>query len=171
MMIMTLFFIIIVQLLFVFLFITSYVAFQDDFMVVAGIPFYLIIVVILNFLSLYVLKNVYQRLEKQKIKQTESTHIEEFHSLVTSVRSDRHDLNNHLTVVAGLMDIENFQAAHKYLKQMIGDIRITNKALAIKNPVLLQCYIPKWTNIKKIRLDLIHKLRVKKLFIYYLRPI
>ncbi|MCD8501338.1 MAG: hypothetical protein LRY71_06170 [Bacillaceae bacterium] len=61
-------------------------------MVVAGIPFYLIIVVILNFLSLYVLKNVYQRLEKQKIKQTESTHIEEFHSLVTSVRSDRHDL-------------------------------------------------------------------------------
>ncbi|MCD8501337.1 MAG: GHKL domain-containing protein [Bacillaceae bacterium] len=53
------------------------------------------------------------------------------------------------------MDIENFQAAHKYLKQMIGDIRITNKALAIKNPVLASMLYSKMDKYQKdqIRFD------------------
>ncbi|WP_169823154.1 sensor histidine kinase [Anaerobacillus alkalilacustris] len=110
-------------------------AFQDSFEFY-GIPLHLIFIVLLNIVSLFILSQVYKREEKRKIKQTESTHLEQFQSLVASVRSDRHDLNNHLTVIAGLLKIKSYEGASSYIEEMIGEIRINNQVLAVKNPIL-----------------------------------
>ncbi|OIJ12878.1 hypothetical protein BKP35_09940 [Anaerobacillus arseniciselenatis] len=134
--IVTLVLIVLIQILLVFFTITSIAGFQDNALDFIGIPAPLIFVVLLNFVSLYVLSKVYKKEEERKIAASESTHVDEFRSLVASVRSDRHDLNNHLTVISGLMKINNFDSANSYINEMIGEIRINNKALTIENPVL-----------------------------------
>ncbi|WP_179295462.1 sensor histidine kinase [Bacillus sp. FJAT-45350] len=132
----TLVLIILIQLLLVFFAIISIAGLKDNALDIIGVPIHLIFVIVLNILSLYILGKIFKREEKRKVYNTESTHVEEFRSLVTSVRSDRHDLNNHLTVISGLIKIKNFDAADKYIQEMIGDININNKALTIKNPIL-----------------------------------
>lgn len=127
--------IVLIQILLVYFYIATNVAFNDNILI-NGIPIHLIAVILLNITSLYILTKIYHREEKRKIEQTEVTHTEEFRSLVASVRSDRHDLNNHLTVISGLMKINNFEAANHYIEDMIGEIRINNKALTIENPIL-----------------------------------
>ncbi|WP_280770050.1 sensor histidine kinase [Salipaludibacillus daqingensis] len=132
----TLVLIILIQLLLVFFSIISIAGLKDNALDIIGVPVHLIFVVLLNILSLYILGKIFKRDEKRKVYNAESTHVKEFQSLVTSVRSDRHDLNNHLTVISGLMKIKNFDAADKYIQEMIGNININNKALTIKNPIL-----------------------------------
>ncbi|MBB5174193.1 sensor histidine kinase [Texcoconibacillus texcoconensis] len=127
---------ILIQLLVVFFAIISIAGFQDNALDIIGVPIHLIFVILLNILSLYILGKIFKHEEKRKVYNAESTHVKEFRSLVTSVRSDRHDLNNHLTVISGLMKMKNFDAADKYIQEMIGNININNKALKIKNPIL-----------------------------------
>ncbi|MBU9719895.1 MULTISPECIES: sensor histidine kinase [Bacillaceae] len=145
----TLVLIILVQLLLVFFSIISIAGLKDDALHVIGVPIHLIFVILLNILSLYVLGKIFKREEKRKIYNTETTHVEEFRSLVTSVRSDRHDLNNHLTVISGLMKLKNFDAADKYMQEMIGNINITNKALTIKSPILSSMLYSKMEKYQK----------------------
>jgi len=134
--IVTLVLIVLIQILLVFFTIISIVVLKDNTFSIIGIPIHLILVVLLNIFSLYILGRTYKRETKRKVSNAEFTHIQEFRSLVSSVRSDRHDLNNHLTVISGLMKIENYDAANKYIQEMIGEIRINNKALTIKSPIL-----------------------------------
>ncbi|MDT8860749.1 GHKL domain-containing protein [Alkalihalobacillus sp. MEB130] len=141
--------IILIQLLLVFFGIISIAGLQDHALDIIGIPIHLIFVVILNILSLYILGKIFKREEKRKVYNTESTHVEEFRSLVTSVRSDRHDLNNHLTVISGLMKIKKYDAADKYIQEMIGHININNKALTIKNPILSSMLFSKMDRYQK----------------------
>ncbi|ADU31978.1 sensor histidine kinase [Evansella cellulosilytica] len=129
------FLIILVQIILVFFFITS-MALYNERLYIFEIPVHLLFIIVLNVLSLFLLARMYRHTVKKKLTLTESTHEQEFHSLVASVRSDRHDLNNHLTVILGLMKIGNYSKAHEYLNQMVGDIHINNKALSIKNPIL-----------------------------------
>ncbi|MCT8139395.1 GHKL domain-containing protein [Anaerobacillus sp. CMMVII] len=134
--VLTLVFIVLSQIMLVFFFITSLVAFKDTSLYIIGIPIQLILVIALNILSLFILIKIFKQEERRKVNEAESTHVEEFQSLVTSVRSDRHDLNNHLTVISGLIKINSYDAANSYIQKMIGEIRINNKVLTLKNPIL-----------------------------------
>ncbi|KAB7670740.1 sensor histidine kinase [Bacillus sp. B1-b2] len=140
--------VIMLQILFTCLFIVSTVVFKDE-PYILGIPVHLIFVVLLSILSLILLGKIYQRDTERKIKQTESIHEEQFRSLVASVRSDRHDLNNHLTVISGLLAINNYEALSDYIKNLIGDTRINNQVLAIKDPVLASLLYSIMENFKK----------------------
>lgn len=140
--------VILFQIFFVGLFFISELFFKDNLSFI-GLPVHLIFVVILDFISLILLGGIYKREEQRKIKLTESTHEEQFHSLVASVRSDRHDLNNHLTVLFGLLNIKSYDAATDYIKDLIGDIRLNNQALNIHNPVLASMLFSKAEQFKK----------------------
>lgn len=113
----------------------SLVALNDQ-LEVFGIPIHLIMIFLLNIASLLLLAKLYMNEEKRMIQFTESTHEEQFRALVASVRSDRHDLNNHLTVIAGLIKINNYTSAANYIDEIIGEVKINNKALLIQNAVL-----------------------------------
>ena len=73
---------------------------------------------------------------RRKIMETETILQDEFHSLVSSVRSDRHDMNNHLTVISGLIKLKRNDRANEYIQKLIGDISINNQILQITDPVL-----------------------------------
>ncbi|OLN21545.1 hypothetical protein BTO30_14230 [Domibacillus antri] len=140
--------IVLLQILLMTLFFVSLIVFHDEIYIL-GIPIHLIFVVLLNILSLILLGGMHQRESKKKIQFTETTHEEQFCALVASVRSDRHDLNNHLTVLFGLLSIQESESALHYIKEMIGDIRINNQALSIQNPILASMLFSKMDTYQK----------------------
>lgn len=77
-----------------------------------------------------------RRETRQKVTDIESVMQEEFHSLISSVRSDRHDMNNHLTVISGLIQLNHNSRADDYIRKLIGEILINNQMLNIQDPIL-----------------------------------
>ncbi|WP_066054256.1 sensor histidine kinase [Robertmurraya korlensis] len=116
---------------------------------ILGVPASMIIVILLNIVSLFIIGKIYQTETKQKVQLTETTHEEEFHSLVASVRSDRHDLNNHLTVISGLLKIGNYTDTENYVKELIGDIQVNNQVLKIHHPILASVLFTKMEKFKR----------------------
>lgn len=108
----------------------------DDSIELFGVPIHLLLMLLINIAALLLLAKIYTLEGKRRIKLTELTHEEQFRALVASVRSDRHDFNNHLTVIGGLIKINDFTNAAKYMNQIIGEVKINNIAFAIKNPIL-----------------------------------
>ncbi|MGG7621393.1 sensor histidine kinase [Bacillus coreaensis] len=116
---------------------------------ILGVPASMFIVILLNIASLFIIGKIYQSETKQKVQLAETTHEKEFHSLVASVRSDRHDLNNHLTVISGLLKIGNYTEVENYVKELIGDIHINNQVLKINNPILASVLFTKMEKFKR----------------------
>ncbi|MFA9557650.1 sensor histidine kinase [Evansella sp. AB-rgal1] len=128
--------------------ISSIVIFEDNITII-GVPVHLLFMMMLNILCLVLLAVTAIREQKRKISLTENTHEEQFQALVTSVRSDRHDLNNHLTVVAGLIKLNKFPSAASYIDNIVGEVQITNRALQISNPILSSMLYTKMGNYAK----------------------
>lgn len=96
-----------------------------------------LIVVILVSISLFIYLWVMNIKETEfKVAATESILKDEFNLLVSSVQSDRHDINNHLAVVSGLIQLKKNEQADEYIRNLIGDIEVNNHALAIRDPML-----------------------------------
>lgn len=103
---------------------------------ILGFPIHFIFIVILIIISFFLLKKMYQSELVKAIEFTEATHLEQFNSLMTSIRSERHDINNHLTVIHGLIKTQNVHHAENYIQTLVKDIHLNNVSLQIKNPIL-----------------------------------
>lgn len=98
--------------------------------------------VIILLASFFMLQKWYQRELKKEIVETEDTYQAEFRSLITSVKSLRHDFTNHIQVLHGLLKLGNHEQALDYLTTLSKEVRsIEPVQLNIDNPglsVLLQ---------------------------------
>lgn len=57
-------------------------------------------------------------------------------ALNTSLRAQRHDFMNHLQVVYGLMEMEEYKDAMEYIDRVYNDIQSINKFLKTSNPAV-----------------------------------
>jgi two-component system, LytTR family, sensor histidine kinase AgrC len=135
-----------------FLLIVSYVG--ESYFSIEGIsyidtPITIILLALLTITLLLFLVRANESDVRTKVSFTERTFERQFKSLVTSVRSDRHDMNNHLSVVAGLIQFGKIEEANSYIRELIGDINITNAAMMIRNPILSAILFSKLSECKK----------------------
>jgi sensor histidine kinase regulating citrate/malate metabolism len=101
-----------------------------------GAPLYLLLTVCFGVTLFILLWSIYLTSIKRKVAETESVLQQEFKAMVSSVQSDRHDMNNHLTVISGLMQLNSVERANDYIRNLIGEIEINNRALTISDPLL-----------------------------------
>jgi two-component system, LytTR family, sensor histidine kinase AgrC len=79
----------------------------------------------------------YQRELKKEVGETEYTYQAEFDSLLSSVRSLRHDYSNHIQVLHGLLKIESYDQALAYLTALSKEVHsIESIKLDTVNPGL-----------------------------------
>lgn len=90
----------------------------------------------------------------RKLALTESVFEKQFKSLILSVQSDRHDMNNHLTVISGLIQIGKFESAKEYVNNLVGEIIINNKAIMLKNPTLAALIYSKYNRFRQSNVQL-----------------
>ncbi len=98
---------------------------------------YLLILVILLVIllgCLTILAISYMRLTKRNEALRES--IENLGKLNDRLRMDRHDYLNHLQVIYGLMELEEYEAMNAYLKKVYKDLLKTGKAIKTSKPAL-----------------------------------
>lgn len=140
--------VIMLQILFVGFAVVSKIVFHDEIYVL-GIPIYLMLAIVLDLVSLFLLGKVYQKHMEQKIQLTESTHEEQYRTLIDSVKADHHDFKNHLTVISGLLSLESYDMANDYVRDLIGKAHINGQILSIQHPILASLFISKMDDYKR----------------------
>lgn len=98
-------------------------------------------------ITFYLVQKWYQNELKKELGETEETYHSEIQSLITSVRSLRHDFANHIQVVDGLLKIGKHQDASDYLASLRKEIHHVNDhpiSLKVDHPALLVLLQTKW---------------------------
>lgn len=102
--------------------------------------------IILIFVSIWVLINLYILLQKIKLKEREQQlnvhkrYLGFLESQIEDIRKQQHDYKNNLNVIYGLIEIEDSEIARKeikkYTEKLIQTIQPTDKILSINDPIL-----------------------------------
>lgn len=93
-----------------------------------------LVVAVLLFLCILVLLRLYGRL-KNSYEALMQSH-QNLEQLNSKLRSQRHDYLNHLQVVYGMMELEEYEELHQYLMPVYKDMMKTGKALKTSKPAL-----------------------------------
>jgi len=117
--------------------------------------FFFNVVFVLVLLVLFlVIQRWYQRETKKAVGETELTYQAEFRSILTSVRSIRHDFVNHIQVLYGLLEFKYYPRAIEYIQSLFKEIKLVDLTLKINNPALLVLFQSKWVLAQNKQIEL-----------------
>lgn len=93
---------------------------------------------------------------KQDLQITQQTYQEEFQNLVSSMRSFRHDMNNHFQIVWGHLQLKSYDRAEEYFRQLSHEVRRLDQSIKIAHPTLSVLFFSKSTVAadRKIRFEM-----------------
>ncbi|GAB7388594.1 hypothetical protein BSNK01_24320 [Bacillaceae bacterium] len=117
---------------------------SESLFTIQGVPIYVIMNIVFVVLSFSVIKKWYDHEVRKSVEEAEDTYQKELRALITSMRSHRHDFNNHLQVVYGLIQIKAYQEAESYLQNLVQETKITNLSLSVRNKALAVLFHSKW---------------------------
>lgn len=94
------------------------------------------------------LQRWYQREIKKAVGETEETYQDELRSVITSMRSIRHDFVNHMQVLYGLIECGYFDKARDYVQSLMKETKLLDLTVRIGNPALMVLFHTKWEQAK-----------------------
>lgn len=92
---------------------------------------------------------------KRDLKESELMYLSELERVVSTIKSGRHDLMNHLQVLNGLMSMKLYDRAAEYLNQMKYETKTLDLSLRVGNPALLILFHSKWELAQTKNIDLV----------------
>lgn len=113
-----------------------------------------VLFIIALLLVTFMLHKWYKSNLKRELHESERMYISELGKVMSSIKSSRHDLMNHLQVLHGLMELKLYDKAADYLKQMKFDSKTLDLSLRIKNPVLLILLQSKWEHAQTKNIEI-----------------
>lgn len=75
------------------------------------------------------------------------------------LRAERHEYLNEMQVVYGLLELEEYEEAYRYLLPLYEDIARIGKAVRTKKPAVMPCFRQKWSMRRSSRLHFLWKCR------------
>lgn len=112
------------------------------------------IMIFSSVVSIFVLYAFYQ---KQNNNLEES--MRNLEELNTKLRAERHDYLNHLQVIYGLMELEEYEEAQKYMKPVFKDIMKVSKAMKTKQPAVNALLQAKMESAERENIDFYMEIR------------
>ena len=101
------------------------------------------VMLLISCLALYLLKKITKKSEEimltnLKMQQTEMEHKqnEDMTIVVNDLRSLRHDMNNHMSVLQGLLAMQEYDDAKNYLSTITEELAVANSFIFTDNKVL-----------------------------------
>jgi len=89
---------------------------------------------ILAIASIVLVRRVMESTEEEVRKQVQLESIENLESLINTMRSQRHSFNHELQTVYGLLAVEEYAEAKKYLERTMSEIAVTNNLIRLDDP-------------------------------------
>ncbi|MFS0555246.1 ATP-binding protein [Brevibacillus sp. 179-C9.3 HS] len=90
----------------------------------------------------------YQRAIKAAVGETEEAYQEELRSVISSIRSIRHDFVNHMQVLYGLIECGYYPKARDYVQSLLKETKLLDLTGRIANPALMVLFHTKWEQAK-----------------------
>lgn len=75
------------------------------------------------------------RLKEDEIRKNDF-YIKNMEDILTTIKGQRHDMNNHLNTIYGLMETENFNEAKIYISNLNQSISFINEIIETNNPTI-----------------------------------
>ncbi|WP_411503938.1 sensor histidine kinase [Brevibacillus centrosporus] len=94
------------------------------------------------------LQRWYQQELKAAVGDAERTYQDELRSVISSIRSVRHDFINHIQVLYGLIEFGYFDKAREYVKSLLQETKLLDISVRISNPALMILFHTKWEQAK-----------------------
>ena len=112
--------------------------------------------------AIYTAKSL--RLWRQNVSSVQEA-LEKVEQLNGTLRSQRHDFLNHLQVVSGLIEMQEFTAASDYIQRISGDIQNVSRVLRTKNAAVNALLQAKYAMCqdKNIAFDMVIRTTLEKL--------
>ncbi|MBQ8823539.1 MAG: Spo0B domain-containing protein [Lachnospiraceae bacterium] len=90
--------------------------------------------------------------QRQRLEELQQGYLQ-LQDLNRRLRSQRHDYLNHLQVVVGLLELEEYEELQKYLKPVYNDIMKTGKAIRTSSAAINALLMAKWNVAEEKGLD------------------
>ncbi len=90
-----------------------------------------IILGILTIISVVLVRRVLETTEEEVRKQVQLENIENIENLITTMRVQRHNFNHELQTVYGLLAVEEYSEAKKYLEETMSEVAVTNNLIRL----------------------------------------
>ncbi|WP_236707858.1 ATP-binding protein [Brevibacillus choshinensis] len=94
------------------------------------------------------LQRWYQRELKTAVGDAEQTYQDELRSVISSIRSIRHDFVNHMQVLYGLIECGYFDKARDYVQSLMKETKVLDITVRISHPALMVLFHTKWEQAK-----------------------
>lgn len=104
--------------------------------------------VVILILLILCMQRWYQRAIKAAVGETEETYQEELRSVISSMRSIRHDFVNHMQVLYGLIECGYYDKARDYVQSLMKETKLLDLTVRIANPALMVLFHRKWEQAK-----------------------
>lgn len=86
--------------------------------------------------SLFITKDVYHMIRERRQYDTIKESFDQLEKLNITLRAQRHDFMNHLQVVYGLIDMDEYASAKEYIEKVFNDIQKVNNVLKTSKPAV-----------------------------------
>jgi signal transduction histidine kinase len=94
------------------------------------------LVFILSSTTLYAAIRLYKSLENDFASKVAYRHVQFLEEMLNGIRKQRHDFNNHLSTVYGLMLVDEFDRAKAYITKTVEEVQSQNDLLKTDNPFI-----------------------------------
>lgn len=86
--------------------------------------------------SFFIMKDTYYMFKEKRQYNMLKESLNQVEKLNITLRGQRHDFMNHLQVVYGLMDMDEYSSAKEYIEKVFNDIQKVNKVLKTAKPAV-----------------------------------
>ncbi len=93
----------------------------------------------------------------QDLHITQRTYQDEFQNFVSSLRSFRHDMNNHFQIIWGHLQLKSYERAEEYFRQLSKEVRRLDHSIQIAHPTLSVLFFSKSTVAADNNIDFVIK--------------
>lgn len=92
--------------------------------------------IFMTLIMLYFIRRLINLINQENKFLVQHTYLETIDEMITAIRAQQHDQISHLQTLYGYLQLEYYAEARSYLKEMIGDIKMSHRFAYIKDPGL-----------------------------------
>ncbi|MBE1442207.1 sensor histidine kinase [Paenibacillus sp. OAS669] len=95
---------------------------------------------------------IFKRTKDRDLQDVQEAYVGNIETLFQSVREQRHDFINHIQTIHGFLALQNYDELRKYTNTLVGEIRVVNELVNLKDPALIALIQAKYAQAESLNI-------------------
>ncbi|WP_028552722.1 sensor histidine kinase [Paenibacillus sp. UNC451MF] len=96
---------------------------------------------------------IFKRNKERALQDVQEAYVGNIETLFQSVREQRHDFINHIQTIHGFLALKNYDELKKYTNTLVGEIRVVNELVNLKDPALIALIQAKYAQAESLHIQ------------------